>query len=172
VSEKSRQEGAIGRQASEIEDLTGARKKYEDELKRGIEANEAQKRELGQLKDENKGRKPKQDLLVEEVGESKKEIQQMAAQQNSLVKELAEAKNLLNKSLSPNVVSRPPAPGPVKTLPPSTPPKPGKQFLPSVKKAGSRDVPDGIIAHLTCECGGNVHDRGVVDVTSLRLDKK
>jgi hypothetical protein len=28
------------------------------------------------------------------------------------------------------------------------------------------DVPDGIIAHLTRECGGNVHDRNVVVVTS------
>jgi hypothetical protein len=27
------------------------------------------------------------------------------------------------------------------------------------------DVPDGIIAHLTRECGGNVYDRHVVDVT-------
>jgi hypothetical protein len=28
------------------------------------------------------------------------------------------------------------------------------------------DIPDGIIAHLTRECGGNVHDRNVADVTS------
>jgi hypothetical protein len=52
----------------------------------------------------------------------------------------------------------------------------GKQFPPSVKKAKLRlsdgtqsqdmyDIPDGIIAHLTRECGGNVHDRHVVDVT-------
>jgi hypothetical protein len=41
-----------------------------------------------------------------------------------------------------------------------------KQFPPSVKKGGRFDVPDGIIAHLTRECGGNVHDRNVVDVTS------
>jgi hypothetical protein len=27
------------------------------------------------------------------------------------------------------------------------------------------DIPDGIIAHLTRECGGNVHDRNVADVT-------
>jgi hypothetical protein len=52
-----------------------------------------------------------------------------------------------------------------------------KQFHPSVKKGKLRcddpdetdeicDVPDGIIAHLTRECGGNVHDRHVVEVTS------
>jgi hypothetical protein len=28
------------------------------------------------------------------------------------------------------------------------------------------DVPDGIVVHLRRECGGNVHDRHVVDVTS------
>jgi hypothetical protein len=47
------------------------------------------------------------------------------------------------------------------------PPKPAKQFAPSVKKGRAKDwqgrrveidVPDGIIAHLTRECRGNVHD--------------
>jgi regulator of replication initiation timing len=46
-----------------------------------------------------------------------------------------------------------------------------KLFPPSLKKGKDRynheyDVPDGIIAHLTRECGGNVHDHNVVDVTS------
>jgi hypothetical protein len=53
-------------------------------------------------------------------------------------------------------------------------PKPAKQFPISVKKGKAKDivgteveidVPDGIIAHLTRECGGNVHDRHVVNVT-------
>jgi hypothetical protein len=45
--------------------------------------------------------------------------------------------------------------------------EPTNQFLPSsVKKRGQFDVPDGIIAHLTRECGGDVHDRHVVDITS------
>jgi hypothetical protein len=34
------------------------------------------------------------------------------------------------------------------------------------------DVPDGIIAHLTRECGGNVHKRNVVDVTSGSFEKE
>jgi hypothetical protein len=34
------------------------------------------------------------------------------------------------------------------------------------------DVPDGIIAHLTRECGGNVHDRHVVEVTSGSFEKE
>jgi hypothetical protein len=34
------------------------------------------------------------------------------------------------------------------------------------------DVPDGIIAHLTRECRGNVHDRHVVDVTSGSFEKE
>jgi hypothetical protein len=50
-----------------------------------------------------------------------------------------------------------------------------RQFPPSVKRMKDKglwgnvaelDVPDGIIAHLTRECGGNVHDRAVVEVTS------
>jgi predicted nucleic acid-binding Zn-ribbon protein len=58
--------------------------------------------------------------------------------------------------------------------------KPTKQFPPSMKKGTIQvvegpgrypttltiDIPDGIIAHLTQMCGGNVNDRGVVTVTS------
>jgi hypothetical protein len=59
----------------------------------------------------------------------------------------------------------------------------GKQFPPSVKKGKLRDgrgketkitsdIPDGIIAHLTKECGRNVHDRHVVDITSGSFEKE
>jgi hypothetical protein len=41
-----------------------------------------------------------------------------------------------------------------------------------VKKRGQFDVPDGIIAHLTRECGQNVHDYHVVDVTSGSFKKE
>jgi hypothetical protein len=56
------------------------------------------------------------------------------------------------------------------------------RFLPSVKNVtitsvrGSGtitvDVPDKIIEHLTRECGGNVYDRHVVDVTSGSFEKQ
>jgi hypothetical protein len=46
------------------------------------------------------------------------------------------------------------------------------RFPPLVKKrtccGGRFDVPDGIIAHLTRECGGNVHDHHIVEVTSSK----
>jgi hypothetical protein len=47
-----------------------------------------------------------------------------------------------------------------------------KLFAPSIKKGKEIDVPDGIIAHLTRECGGNVHDRKVVDVTCGSFEKE
>jgi hypothetical protein len=63
-----------------------------------------------------------------------------------------------------------------------------KQFPLSIKKGNIRlhegwgrdggtgdaeiDVPDGIIAHLTRERGGNVHDCGVVDVTCGSFEKE
>jgi hypothetical protein len=51
--------------------------------------------------------------------------------------------------------------------------KPTKQFPPSAKKGKlGLDVPDGIIAHLTRECGGNVHDHNVVEITSGSFDKE
>jgi hypothetical protein len=57
----------------------------------------------------------------------------------------------------------------------------GKRFPPSLKKGKGKDfwgkevefdVPDGIIAHLTRECGGNVHDRHVVDVACGWFEKE
>jgi hypothetical protein len=55
-----------------------------------------------------------------------------------------------------------------------------RQFPPSVKKGKIQvsrqeveiDVPDGIIAHRTRECGGNVHDHSVVNVTSGSFEKE
>jgi hypothetical protein len=47
-----------------------------------------------------------------------------------------------------------------------------RRFPPSVKKGAQFDMPDGIIAHLTRECGGNVHDRHVVDVTGWSFKKE
>jgi hypothetical protein len=62
------------------------------------------------------------------------------------------------------------------------------QFPPSMKKGNVHlvfeeeeeqldvdveiDVPEGIIAHLARECGGNVHDRHVVDATSGSFEKE
>jgi hypothetical protein len=54
-----------------------------------------------------------------------------------------------------------------------SPPKQTKQFPPSVKKGESGlNVPDGIIAYLTRKCGGNVHDRNVVDITCGSFEKE
>jgi hypothetical protein len=65
------------------------------------------------------------------------------------------------------------------------PAKRAKQFPPLVKKViimgispwqavweWKIDVPDGIIAHLTRECGGNVHESHVVDITSGSFKKE
>jgi hypothetical protein len=41
-----------------------------------------------------------------------------------------------------------------------------KLFPESVKRGATLDVPDGIIAHLTRKCRGNVHDNKVVEATS------
>jgi hypothetical protein len=68
-------------------------------------------------------------------------------------------------------------------IPPSIDKRPAKQFPPSVKRRKLRlsngmeiddryDTLDGIIAHLTKECGGNVHDCQVVDVTCGSFEKE
>jgi hypothetical protein len=57
--------------------------------------------------------------------------------------------------------------------------KKSTKFPPSMKKGKAKawgkemeiDVPDGIIAHLTRECSGNVHDRNVIEVTSGSFEK-
>jgi hypothetical protein len=43
-----------------------------------------------------------------------------------------------------------------------------RPFPPQIKQGRKFSVPDGIIAHLTRECGGNVHDHKVVEVTSSK----
>jgi hypothetical protein len=130
--------------------------------------------------------KAKKDQLVEDVGKLKEEIRQMAAQRDSLVKELAQVGCRLHKTPYSQADPWPPKPGPVKPSPPppsipdsppsesrpvkaSLPPAPlksAKQFPVSVKIEEGLNVPDGIIAHLTREYGGNLHDRGIVEVTS------
>jgi hypothetical protein len=50
--------------------------------------------------------------------------------------------------------------------------RPAKPFPSLAKKGEYFDVPDGIIAHLTRECGGNVHDHRVVDVTCGSFEKE
>ena len=55
---------------------------------------------------------------------------------------------------------------------PPTARKPAKQFPLPVKNVTNFDVPDLIIAHLTSECGGNVHDRHVVNVTGGSFEEE
>jgi hypothetical protein len=51
--------------------------------------------------------------------------------------------------------------------------KRGKLRLEDGKETNEElDIPDGIIAHLTRDCGGNVHDRHVVEVTSGSFEKE
>jgi hypothetical protein len=40
-----------------------------------------------------------------------------------------------------------------------------RRRLPNVVREMKIDVPDGIIAHLSRECGGDVHDCSIIDVT-------
>jgi hypothetical protein len=95
------QEGVIRRQASEIKSLETEKQKSEDGLKVSIEANEAQKRALGRLRDEIKAMKAAMSTLA-------------------------------------------------------------RPFAPK------SDPLDGIIAHLSRECGGNVHNRDCVAVTASK----
>jgi predicted nucleic acid-binding Zn-ribbon protein len=151
--ERNRQEGTITRQALEIDGFRNARKTWEDELKRSTEANEAHKEELAQLKDEIKAMKAKEARLGEEV-----------AQLTNLLKHTV----LHPKEANAGEI--------IKRIFPES-----KQFPPSVKKGKTKDcqdreveidVPDGIIAYLTRKCGGNVHDRHVVEVSSGSFEKE
>jgi chromosome segregation ATPase len=95
--ERTRQEETIAKQALEIEVFKNTTKECEDKLRCSTDANEGQREQLPQLKEENKGMKAKEDRLMGEVGKLKEEIRPRVARQDSLVKELVEVKDLLNK---------------------------------------------------------------------------
>jgi hypothetical protein len=85
------------------------------------------------------------DAATRELAELREEIKAMKVKQDPLVEEVRKLKEEIRQMDS----------------------KTWKPFPPSVKK-GTRgfDVPDGIIAYLTRECGGNVHDHNVIEVMS------
>jgi hypothetical protein len=55
---------------------------------------------------------------------------------------------------------------PARMSPSTIAPSSKQRFPPLVKKGKKVEVPEGIIAHLTKQCGGNVHECNVVAVTS------
>jgi hypothetical protein len=65
-------------QKSEIDGLKSVKKKCQDKLERSAETNEAQQRELAQVKDQNKAMKAHKNWLLADVGKPKEEIRQMA----------------------------------------------------------------------------------------------
>jgi hypothetical protein len=155
--ERNRQEGIIAKQASELDVFKNATKKCENELKRATEANEAQMEELGKLERERSRQEGT-------IGKLTAEIKAMKAKEGRLGKEVAQLTNLLKDMvLHPEQAN---AGEIIKRIIPES-----KQFPPSVKKVRGFEVPGGIIAHLTRECGENVHDCDVVDVTSGSFEK-
>jgi hypothetical protein len=124
--------------------------------------------ELAKLKEEMRATRSKTDQLAPPAAN--------AADSPTPPQAAAWAQKSSSSPPSPELAPRPPKPSPVKISPPPALPKQAKQFPPSVKKGntwrGEIDVPEGIIAHLTRKCGGNVHDRHVVDVTSGSFEKE
>jgi hypothetical protein len=138
--------------------------------------------ELAKLKEEIKRMKGTQDPLAEAVGQLKGQLARVEAGQQSAVGRLQEAiaagGSKVKDDLSSVQGELAKLKEEIKRMKITT-----KQFPPSMKKGKLRyddceetgdmyDIPDGIIAHLTRECGGNVHDRHVVEVTSGSFEKE
>jgi hypothetical protein len=108
------------------------------------------------------------------AGESARVKRDMANLERDLAK-MRELKAMKSKPewLAPPGAEVPSRPGPSPNAGPmGVPPKQAKQFPTSVKKGADFDIPDGIIAHLTRECGGNVHDHHIVEVTSGSFEQE
>jgi hypothetical protein len=173
VSSLQKTVAAMGQQ---LEGVTMRLARSEEELLRRVaqlewvtralaEANEALKDWLSRVES---GRQNDVDNLLEAIAEGIPKVKEDIA---NVQRELAALKGESTAIKTNRQVFALPAP----RLPVATR-NPGKQFPPSVKKKMVRiqrneveiDVPDGIIAHLTRQCGGNVHDRGVIEVTSSK----
>jgi hypothetical protein len=101
--------------------------------------------------------------------ELKRSTKANEAQRRELVEEAGELTNLLKRAvLHPDPAN---ANEIIRRIFPES-----KQLPPSMKKRKGKemeiDVPDEIIAHLTRECRGNVHDRHVVGATSGSFEKQ
>jgi hypothetical protein len=175
----------VEQQQKEIGDLRKEVLREQSE-KAGLKAEkDEQRQEIGQLEGERNrqhGTIAKQALEIEGLkdakqkseDEQKRSTEANEAQRRKLVEEVGELTNLLKRAaLHPDQAN---ASEIIKRIFPES-----KQFRPSMKKGKGKDwqgkemeidVPDGIIAHLTRECGGNVHDRHVVDVTSGSFEKE
>jgi hypothetical protein len=130
--------------------------------------------ELAKLKEEIRTMKPKPQLVVPPAAHVAVPPAPKAA---------APTQKPSSRPPPPRVAPPSPKPVPVKVMPPSIPAKQAKQFPPSMKKGRPHfdddkvtdemyDVPHRIIAHLTTECGGNVHDRHVLEVTSGSFEQE
>jgi hypothetical protein len=122
-------------------------------------------RELAKLKEEVRTMSPKPELLAPPGAE----IAVPPAQKAD-----APPRKPSGNSPPPDIIPPPSKSPPVVALQQPAPPKQAKQFPPLVKKSTRKhpddrdveiDMPDGIIAHVTRECGGNVQDHNVVRVT-------
>jgi hypothetical protein len=119
-----------------------------------------------------------QDLGAALAEGSAKVQKDLTNMEQELAKLKGEVRTMKPRAEPPAPASSAPKPGPVKVSP--LPAKQAKQF-PRLLKSGKLrrgpgviqvlgDLPDGIIAHLTRECGGTVHDCHVVDITSGSLE--
>jgi hypothetical protein len=120
--------------------------------------------------------------LEQELGKLKEEMRAMRPKAEPLAPLVADVTGfpppVASKPSSESSTPAPAQPSPVEV----SPPKRRKHFSRSVKKGrlhcsdGQTDamyvIPDGIIAHLTRECGGNVNDCHIVDITSGSFEKE
>jgi hypothetical protein len=157
-------DAALGRLHAEVLTLTAAVAGVQRENERLASEMAASRRREGQLEQENRRLWESSEGLRKQLARVELEQHKATAIAKEGLMKVQEEVAQLREEKKP---SRGPAGPPVQQKPKAT-----RRFPPTVKKVKAGvEVPDGIIAHLTRECGGNVQDCSIVSITSSEVYK-
>jgi septal ring factor EnvC (AmiA/AmiB activator) len=192
---RAREAAELSHLAGEIASLAQASRLQQQEIVDLRETNKVQKEEIGALgRTEAKSNKEmselraqfgrEQEATTREIAALGRRLGEEAAARGKFAQELESLKaqfakeqtkceeaSQQNKREHESLRKQNPAPASASPAKPAPPPKP--PAAPQTQFSFTSDPPEkgkmpagGVIAHLTAKCGGNVHDKGAVEITA------
>jgi hypothetical protein len=161
-SEKAELKAEKEEKRKEVGKLEGERNKQEGTIAKQASEIEGLKDAKKKCEDELKRSTEANAAQGRELGQLKDDNKAMKAKEDRLVAEVGKLKDDIRRMVSRTW----------KQFPPSAKKVTITSLVYSDKRKIELGVPNGIVAHLMRECGGNVHDGQAVDVTSGSFEKE